>query len=169
MRLRKARSADVPALLALINGYARENLLLPRTEASVVSRLADFTVADEHGEVMGCGALSPLSPGLGEVRSLAVRSDHGGKGLGSQIVRALMDEAAERGFVEVLTLTRRVSLFEALGFSVTRRERFLDKLAADCAACPMNSCCDETALVWEPVVEERIEAPEASREGAEAR
>ncbi len=150
MHLRKARCADVPALLALINGYAQRNLLLPRTEPSLVARLDDFLVAELKGELVGCGALSPLGPGLGEIRSLAVRADCGGHGLGSRIVRALMDQAQERGFLELLTLTRRVSLFASLGFTVTRRERFLDKLAVDCAACPMNSNCDETALRWEP-------------------
>jgi hypothetical protein len=44
-----------------------------------------------------------------------------------------------------------VSFFASLGFMVTRRERFLDKLAADCAACPFNLDCDETAMVRRPV------------------
>ena len=35
MRLRRAAAADVPALLALVNGYAERGLLLPRTEESV--------------------------------------------------------------------------------------------------------------------------------------
>jgi len=174
MHLRKAQDADVPALFRLINGYARRNLLLPRTEPSLQARLGDFLVAEANGEVVGCGALSPLGPGLGEVRSLAVRADHAGHGLGSRIVRALMDQAVEQGLLEVLSLTRHVSLFASLGFTVTRRERFLDKLAADCVACPMNSNCDETALLWEPqgaqVFEMKAAREETSpREGAAAR
>ena len=47
--------------------------------------------------------------------------------------------------------------FESLGFSVTRRELFLEKLAADCAACPMNLCCDETAVVRPVDVPQREE------------
>lgn len=148
MRLRKAEERDVPALLALINGYAARDLLLARTEGSLRARLSDFTVAEEGGELVGGGALSELGPGLGEVRSLAVRDDRSGRGIGRRIVEELMAEAAERGFVEVLALTRRVSFFEGLGFTVTRRERFLDKLATDCQACPLNLCCDETAMVW---------------------
>jgi N-acetylglutamate synthase-like GNAT family acetyltransferase len=149
--LRKAREADVAPLLALINGYADRGLLLRRSEESLCSRLEDFTVAvDLGGEVIGCGALSVLGPGLGEVRSLAVREDHAGRGLGRRIVEHLLGEATERGFDEVLALTRRPSFFEALGFSVTRRERFLDKLMVDCKACPMNLCCDETAMVRTP-------------------
>lgn len=147
MRLRKAEERDVRPLLDLINGYADRNLLLRRTDESLRARLADFLVAEEGGQVVGCGALSELGPGLGEVRSLAVRGDKAGGGIGRKIVEALVGQAGERGFAEVLALTRRVSYFEALGFMVTRRERFLDKLQTDCKDCPLNMCCDETAVV----------------------
>jgi amino-acid N-acetyltransferase len=147
LRLRRAEERDVAPLLDLINGYAQRNLLLGRTEESVRSRLADFLVAEEDGEVVGCGALTELGPGLGEVRSLAVREDQAGHGIGHKIVEALLARAGDRGFAEVLALTRRVGFFEALGFTVTRRERFLDKLQTDCQHCPLNLCCDETAMV----------------------
>jgi amino-acid N-acetyltransferase len=151
VRWRKAGEADVPVLLALINGYAERGMLLRRSEESLRSRLDDFTVAvDEGGAIVACGALTELGPGLGEVRSLAVREDQAGRGIGHRLVERLLDEAAERGFHEVLALTRRPSFFEALGFAVTRRERFLDKLMVDCKACPMNLCCDETAMVRVP-------------------
>jgi N-acetylglutamate synthase-like GNAT family acetyltransferase len=141
----------VAPLLALINGYADHGLLLRRTEESLRFRLDDFTVAvGDDGAIVGCGALTELGPGLGEVRSLAVREDQAGKGLGHRIVEHLLDEAGRRGFDEVLALTRRPSFFEALGFVVTRRERFLEKLMVDCKACPMNLCCDETAMVRVP-------------------
>ena len=80
-------------------------------------------------------------------RLLAVREDHAGRGLGRQLVERLIEDAAGRGFAQVLALTRRVGFFEALGFKVTQRELYLEKLVVDCAACPMNLCCDETAVV----------------------
>ncbi len=144
---RQAGEHDVEALLRLINGYAQRNLLLHRSEASLREHLADFTVAEDQGRIVGCAALSELGPGLGEVRSLAVCEGHGGQGLGHQLVERLLLQADERGFERVLSLTRRVSFFEALGFAVTRRELFLDKLMTDCKDCPLNLCCDETALV----------------------
>ncbi len=167
MRLRKAVEQDVPELLGLINGYAGRGLLLPRSEASLRAALDDFTVAEAAGELVGCAALSELGPGLGEVRSLAVREDHAGRGLGRALVNHLLAEARERGFVEVLALTRRVPFFEALGFAVTRRERFLDKMMVDCQACPRNVCCDETAMVRHPPnghTAEDAESAEGSRE-----
>jgi hypothetical protein len=76
--LRAAESSDVGALLGLINGYAERGLLLWRGEASLRARLRDFVVAVQETadgeEVVGCAALAHLGPGLGEVRSLAVRA-----------------------------------------------------------------------------------------------
>jgi amino-acid N-acetyltransferase len=142
-------------LLALINGYADRGMLLRRTEESLRAALPDFVVAvrptaDGGEEILGCGALTMLGPALGEVRSLAVRPDQAGKGLGRRIVEHLLVEARTRGFAEVLALTRRSSFFDALGFEITRRERFIDKLMVDCGACPLNVCCDEIAMVRPP-------------------
>lgn len=159
MLLREASERDVPSVLALINDYAHRNLVLARTEESLRARLADFAVAEIDGEVVGCCALSELGPGLGEIRSLAVRTDMNSRGIGRRIIEHHMARAWSRGFVEVLALTRRVSLFERLGFHVTRRERFLDKLATDCKACPLSLCCDEIAVHWIP-----MEALAAARE-----
>lgn len=152
LRLRPAREADVAPLLALINGYAERNLLLARSEDSLRARLADFSVAERGGDVVGCGALSELGPGIGEVRSLAVRADQAGRGVGHTLVEHLLCQAGERGFVQVLALTRRVSFFTALGFEITDRRRFEDKLRTDCQSCPLNVCCDETALVRPPLL-----------------
>lgn len=156
MRLRDAEERDVAPLLALINGYADRGMLLRRTEESLRKALPDFVVATEPNagggeeEIVGCGALTMLGPALGEVRSLAVRPDQAGRGLGRRIVEHLLVQARERGFAEVLALTRRSSFFDALGFEVTRRERFIDKLMVDCGACPLNLCCDEIAMVRPP-------------------
>jgi N-acetylglutamate synthase-like GNAT family acetyltransferase len=150
VRLRDATERDAPAVLALINDYARQNLVLARTAESLQECLADFAVAEADGEVVGCSALSELGPGLGEIRSLTVRANMNGRGIGRAIIEYHMEQAYRRGFVEVLALTRRVSLFEKLGFHITRRERFLDKLAADCKACPLSLCCDEIAVHWIP-------------------
>ncbi len=147
MLLRRAEEGDVGVLLGLINAYADRGLLLRRSEESLRARLDDFLVAEVEGTVIGCGALTELGPGLGEVRSLAVREEQKGRGIGRAIAGQLFAWAEQRGFREVLALTRRVSFFEGLGYHVTQRERFLDKLITDCQACPLNICCDETAMV----------------------
>jgi amino-acid N-acetyltransferase len=166
VRLRRAEEGDVPALVRLIESYAGQGLLLRRSEESLRAGLADFRVAEDQGEIVGCGALMSLGgPGLGEIRSLAVRPDRAGQGIGRKIVEALVDDAPARGFAELLALTRRVSFFEAFGFTVTKRELFLDKLMVDCRTCPLNVCCDETALT-RPVEIPRSKVASISEGGA---
>ena len=162
MQLRRATPRDVRAIVLLIGAYAARGLVLPRSEASVRQLLGDFSIAVDDGALVGCAALTALGPGLGEIRTLAVRQDRAGQGIGAALVVRLVAEAEDRGFREVLVLTRRVSLFERLGFEVTDRTRFLDKLEADCIACPHHDACDETALVRPPG---RIDADSPSRTG----
>jgi len=155
VRLREAEERDVVTLLELINAYADKGALLRRTEESLRRALPDFVVmtretADGGEQIVGCGALTTLGPGLGEVRSLAVRPEEAGRGIGHRMVEHLLQRAAARGYPEVMALTRRVSFFANLGFEVTRRERYLDKLMVDCKTCPMNLCCDEVAMVRTP-------------------
>jgi amino-acid N-acetyltransferase len=168
VRLRRARPEDAPALLDLINAYASRGLLLRRSEESLRKHLHDFTVAAQSEEIVGCGALTALGPGLAEIRSLAVREGAEGRGLGRRIAYHLLEEAAERGFGQVLALTRRVSFFQALGFEVTQREQFLDKLAVDCVSCPMNVCCDETAMVRTPPQKRSHREHRGHRDGRES-
>lgn len=151
MRLRAAAEPDLGTLFELIGVYARRGLLLPRSQASLRARLGEFVVAVREtpwGEqVVGCGALTRLAPGLGELRSLAVRADATGRGVGWAIAGHLLGHARRRGLLEVLALTRRPGFFEALGFLPTRRERFPAKLRADCSGCPFDAGCGEVALV----------------------
>ena len=165
LRLRKAREEDVPALAGLIGRYADQGLLLRRSAESIASGLADFTIAEDEGEIVGCGALMSLGgPRLGEIRSLAVREDRTGQGIGRRIVEALVSEAPSRGFSDLLALTKRVGFFELLGFTVTQRELFLDKLMVDCCTCPLNVCCGETALT-RPVVPAEASEPRLVSQG----
>jgi amino-acid N-acetyltransferase len=149
--LRHAAPADAGALYDLISGYAARGLLLWRSENSLRRHLAEFVVAVERTgsdeSVVGCGALALLSPRLGEVRSLAVRSSATGRGVGRHIVNRLLQWAHMSGLRQVLALTRRPRFFGALGFVVTGRVRFPEKLEADCASCAMRSHCDEVAMV----------------------
>jgi amino-acid N-acetyltransferase len=54
--VRKATLRDIPALLQLINGYAAEGIMLPRTEFEISENIRDFTVAYAGSQLLGCGA-----------------------------------------------------------------------------------------------------------------
>ena len=100
--------------------------------------------------VAACGALRDFGNNLNEIRSLAVRRDLAGQGIGSRLVKALLEKAAERtgvGHGHVFALTYRVEFFKRLGFRVIDKYSFPPKIWSDCCVCPKKDHCDETAVV----------------------
>ncbi|MCC7355699.1 MAG: N-acetyltransferase [Anaerolineae bacterium] len=146
--IRAARAADVPAMAAIINHYAAQNLMLPRSEAVILRVLDDFVAAEWDGRVIGCGALARLSPELAEVRSLAVSPDYKGKGLGRRIVLHLMERARARGYPQVCALTLVPDFFAGLGFQAVDRWAISPKIWQECVFCPKFHHCDEVAVVY---------------------
>ncbi|MBX6330475.1 MAG: GNAT family N-acetyltransferase [Gemmatimonadaceae bacterium] len=145
--LRAAQPRDVPAIVALVNGYAAEQVMLPRSAESVELALDDFVVAvDARGTVVGCGALKTYSPSLGEVASLAVAREAHGRGLGRAIVDAVEALARSRGVRELFALTLTPRFFEAAGYAVTDRVRYPEKVRRDCLACARRFGCAEVCV-----------------------
>src|SRR5580704_2323659 len=91
--VRNATLRDIPALLRLINGYAAQGIMLPRTEFEISENIRDFTVAYAGPQLLGCGALHFYTPVSGEVRSLAVAPHRKASGIGRLLVEALVNEA----------------------------------------------------------------------------
>ena len=149
MNIRKAELRDVPALFKLINHYVLEQVLLPRPLANLYEDIWEFTVAEEDGELLGCGALRFYNQELAEIRSLCVDVALKSKGVGRMLTEALMDEAERCGVKTVFALTVVPAFFEKLGFQTAPREKFPAKVFQDCLGCPKYSCCDEIAVSYE--------------------
>ncbi|KAB8144031.1 GNAT family N-acetyltransferase [Chloroflexia bacterium SDU3-3] len=147
--VRTPAEADVTALTAIVNENARLGHLLPRSEASIRASLPDWLIAEVDGTVVGCASLLIMGQQLVEVRSLAVLPAYRSYGIGAKIVRTLIDQARRRGYATVFALTRAVPFFLKLGFTITEKERFPEKVWRDCAICPLQARCDETAVVLE--------------------
>ncbi|HEX4743331.1 MAG TPA: GNAT family N-acetyltransferase, partial [Candidatus Limnocylindria bacterium] len=93
LALRAARVGDVDAMLALINGYAREDRMLERSREFLVEHLRDFFVAVQGDRLLGCCALAVLTADLAEIRSLAVVPEASGRGVGKALVDTCVAEA----------------------------------------------------------------------------
>ena len=158
--IRPARFEDAPAIYALLATFSTEGKLLPRPVADIQARIANFIVAELDGAVAACGALRDFGNNLNEIRSLAVRRDLAGQGIGSRLVRALLEKAAERtggGKGHVFALTYRVALFQHLGFRIIDKYTVPPKIWSDCCICPKKDHCDETAVVIDvPVPDELL-------------
>lgn len=145
--LRMARLADVAAIVALVNGYASDSVMLPITEERVALALEDFIVAvDARGRVRACGALKEYSPSLAEVASLAVARDVHGGGLGKRVMAELESLARMRGIDELFALTMTAGFFESAGYAITERARYPEKIRRDCASCARRFGCAEVCV-----------------------
>jgi amino-acid N-acetyltransferase len=149
VNIRKAELKDVPALFEMINRFARERVLLPRTLADLYENLWGFTVAEDGGRVLGCGALKFYNQELAEIRSLCVEPGRESRGVGSALVERLLDEAEGYGLKSVFALTLVPAFFRKCGFRETHREKFPMKVWRDCQSCPKFACCDEKTVSLE--------------------
>ena len=147
LAVRKVTMADIHDLLELINGYAVNGIMLPRTEFEMSENIRDFWAAFSGGQLAGCGALHFYTPTSGEVRSLAVNPGLKVQGIGRRIVAALEQEAIENGLHAIFAFTYVPEFFRKLGFREVERGELPLKVWKDCLRCPKFQCCDEIAMV----------------------
>lgn len=148
--VRPARISDMRVVGALVNGFARRQLMLPRSHDQLARLFREFVVAeDEEGSVIGCGALRVYNETLAEIASLAVDERAHGHGVGRRIVARLVEEARDLQLSTVFALTLQQIFFEKIGFSTVPKEMFPLKVWADCRSCPKLHACDEIAMARE--------------------
>ncbi len=151
MEIRKAKTADAVRIHELVNNYARQEQMLPRTLLSIYENIRDFHVAVDDGRVYGCSALHFTWGDMAEVRSLAVDASTGRQGIGKALVEANIAEAREHGLVQVYAFTYVTEFFAKLGFRVVPHDSMPRKVWMDCINCPKFNCCDEVAMVLDLV------------------
>lgn len=157
--IRPARRADADAIVSLVNGYAAQGVMLPRTLDSVVNALDDFVVAVDHrGKLLGCGALREYSPSLAEVSSLAIVREAHGTGLGKRIVAEVEQLARKRGIDELFALTLTPAFFESAGYAIADRAAYPEKIRRDCLRCPRRIRCDEVCVARSLAAAQALEA-----------
>jgi amino-acid N-acetyltransferase len=147
LTVRKATMSDIHALLILINDYAANGIMLPRTEFEMSENIRDFSVAYLGERLAGCGALHFYTPTSGEIRSLAVNPYLKTRGVGRRIVEALEEEAVENQLHAIFAFTYVPDFFRKVGFQEVERGALPLKVWKDCLRCPKFQCCDEVAMV----------------------
>ena len=147
LQVRKAAMRDIPNLLALINGYAADGIMLPRTEFEMSENIRDFTVGYDGQTLAGCGALHFYTPYSAEVRSLAVLPARKQLGVGRSLVEALEAEAHANDLESIFAFTYVPGFFGRLGFHEVERGELPLKAWKDCLRCPKFHQCDEIAVI----------------------
>lgn len=146
--LRPAVVADTRRVAALVRPYALANTLIRKDLVAYFESIQEFTIAEisadeapddagpasaadlapgtgddlmvtpEGMRVVGCGALHVMWDDIGEVRTLAVDTDHLRRGIGGLILEELIGRARRIGLKRVFCLTFEVDFFSRHGFEV---------------------------------------------------
>jgi len=145
--IRRAYVSDVDQMADLINGYATQGLMLPKTHAQLYNNLRDFIVVDVAGTIVGCAGLKITWRDLAEIVSLAVAPEWQGHGLGRRLCEPLIEDARALGIPTVFALTYQVTFFGKLGFEIVPKTVLSQKVWQDCQFCSKQDCCDEVAMI----------------------
>jgi len=136
-------------LLSIIAHYAAQGQMLPRSVGALSAALDTYVVADEEGEVVGCGGLDLYSSESAEVYGLATAPEGSPPGTGKAIVQALVARARRDRITKLFALTLAPGFFSKLGFKTVTHSDLPLKVWKDCITCPKYGNCDEIAMVLE--------------------
>jgi amino-acid N-acetyltransferase len=117
--IRRARTPDVRAIAGLVNLNVESGRLLGKAPVTLYEDVQEFWVAERaaDGTVVGCGALHVIWEDLAEIRTVAVRPDCQGRGIGHRLVAELLATARGLGVRRVFVLTFAVEFFGRHGFT----------------------------------------------------
>lgn len=148
--IHKPTLADIPSMRELVEDEVKKGVILERSEDEMANAIRSYYIARDKksGALAGFCALYIYSKDLAEVRSLVVRESYRRRGLGSALVKKVIEEGKALGIREILTLTYQAQLFQKLGFVIIEKS-FLPnhKIWADCIKCKHFPICDEIALI----------------------
>ena len=114
--VRRARTPDVRAIRSLVEPMTSSRRIVTKDAVTYYEAVHEFRVIEVDGVVVGCGALHVMWEDLAEVRTVAVRPEFKGRGLGSAVLRELLQDARDLGVQRVFCLTFETAFFGRHGF-----------------------------------------------------
>jgi amino-acid N-acetyltransferase len=144
--IRKATIEDIKDMQELINFYAKQDRMLPRSLNELYENIRDFFVYEEAGKILGCCALHIAWENLAEVKCLAVEESSQKKGIGVMLVKQALEDAKKLKVKRVFALTYAPLFFEKLGFKRIEHAELPHKIWSECIKCIKFPDCEEIAL-----------------------
>ncbi len=147
--IRKAKISDVKEIQRLINFYASQDLMLPRSLNELYENVRDYFIFEEKGRIVGTCALHISWDDLAEIKSLAVEESKQRKGIGSSLLNQALKEAKDLDIKRVFVLTYKPEFFRKFGFKDIEKQKLPQKIWGECINCAKFPGCQEVALITE--------------------
>lgn len=147
--MRKARISDVKEIQKLINHYAKNDEMLPRSLNQIYEQLQNFYVVELKKKIAACCELFITWEDLAEVKALAVAPNYSGRGFGSALVKKCISTAKQLGVKKVFALTFKPEFFLKLGFKIVSKDVMPHKIWFECVKCPLFPDCNEVPVMKE--------------------
>lgn len=146
--IRKMKMKDIKEVHQIINYFADEGEMLPRSLKFLYEGMRDYFVVKKNGEIVGCSALHFIWEDLAEIKSVAVKEKHQNQGIGSALVKACLKEAVDLGLTRVFLLTNKPKYFQKFGFKTISKRNLPKRIWGECVDCSkFPDFCDEIAMI----------------------
>ena len=132
LKIRKAKIDDLKDVHKLVNEFARKGEMIPRALNELYEKMRDFFVVDDNGKISGVCALHILWEDLAEIRSLAVRKEYQGKGIGSSLLTKAFKWLSNRNAIYVNVVEynlNAINFYKNHGFMETGKSGVFDRAA----------------------------------------
>ncbi len=148
-RIRKANVKDAGQIFKILQEFAIKEILLPRSMNSIYENIRDFFVCEKGEEIIGVSSLHVFWEDLAEIKSLAVKEEYQHHGIGKELVEQCIEDAKQLGIKKVFALTYVPEFFENLGFKISDKSEFPQKVWTECIHCVKFNDCHEIPVSLE--------------------
>ena len=131
-RVRDATIDDVDVIHSMMEFYAANCVVMPRSKDEIRDSLMTFSVIEYDNETVGCAALEIYSSELCEVKSLVIADHRSRSGFGRTLVEELIGKSRTLGLKRIMGLTYVPEFFHRLGFRTVPKEIFPEKVWRRC-------------------------------------
>lgn len=144
----KPKLKDAQGIKSLLDYYSRQQIVLPRSIVDICEKIRIFWIAvdTDTNEIIGCAGIQFYWDNLAEIKSLAVKKEYWGKGIGNMLVQKCIEEARSFGVKKIFALTYIAEFFKKLGFQIISKNSLPQKIWTECINCQHFPNCNEDAV-----------------------
>jgi len=116
-KIRKMEDTDISGVLRIMEPFVKDGTLVIRNKQTLLKQIDSFVIYETDSVIHGCASLVEYPEGIGEIAAVAVDQNYIKLGIGSKLIRFLIDRASRKKIYKIFLLTTKTSdWFETICF-----------------------------------------------------